>query len=365
MTPLSPRLALLAALVLTAGALHAQQKGPLRIPLGVLSGLQYDTPRFACEPGQTIEILFHNEDEMAHNLVVIEPGSRERVVAAALALGERGPELNYVPTENVLHATAVLNPGGSQTLRFDAPKKPGVYPYVCTFPGHGLLMYGAMYVGVEMPAALKDDPNVSPNWREGLVAADSETKSLHAWSPSRRPLMYRVFMPDASPAAIAIALPGDLSLCWDATSCRLRYAWHGGFVDPWPVWRGNGNGLAKLVGERFLTEAWRPYSVENGGEPSFRGYKLIDGYPKFLYRFGDVTVEEQIGRASDTASIVRRFTIQDPKGRVAPSPDERITEAERKGTTLRFTIVDHSPMKQSGTGKDSGHKGHEHGGHKK
>ena len=39
-------------------------------------------------------------------------------------------------------------------------------------------------------------------------------------------------MPGAGPAAIAVSLPNDLSYCWDAGSCRLRYAWQGEFLDP-------------------------------------------------------------------------------------------------------------------------------------
>ena len=39
-----------------------------------------------------------------------------------------------------------LNPGETQELKFKAPAEEGVYPYVCTFTGHGVVMYGAMYV---------------------------------------------------------------------------------------------------------------------------------------------------------------------------------------------------------------------------
>jgi azurin len=31
-------------------------------------------------------------------------------------------------------------------LEFDAPAEPGLYPYLCTFPGHGMLMNGIMTV---------------------------------------------------------------------------------------------------------------------------------------------------------------------------------------------------------------------------
>ena len=32
------------------------------------------------------------------------------------------------------------------TIRFKAPETPGVYPYLCTFPGHWMVMNGQMIV---------------------------------------------------------------------------------------------------------------------------------------------------------------------------------------------------------------------------
>src|SRR5262249_34936150 len=37
-------------------------------------------------------------------------------------------------------------PRESQTLVVTAPSQPGVYPYVCTYPGHWRRMYGSLYV---------------------------------------------------------------------------------------------------------------------------------------------------------------------------------------------------------------------------
>jgi azurin len=31
-------------------------------------------------------------------------------------------------------------------MRFEAPEKPGRYPYLCTFPGHWVVMKGVMIV---------------------------------------------------------------------------------------------------------------------------------------------------------------------------------------------------------------------------
>jgi putative heme-binding domain-containing protein len=53
----------------------------------------------------------------------------------------------FVPdTDEVLHASKLLQPGESQTLAFAAPAEPGDYPYVCTFPGHWMRMNGILRV---------------------------------------------------------------------------------------------------------------------------------------------------------------------------------------------------------------------------
>ena len=36
--------------------------------------------------------------------------------------------------------------GGSFTISFMLPKQPGDYPYICTFPGHWMVMNGVMHV---------------------------------------------------------------------------------------------------------------------------------------------------------------------------------------------------------------------------
>jgi len=46
----------------------------------------------------------------------------------------------------VLHATPQLDPQGKAELTFVAPKEPGRYPYLCTFPGHWRIMRGVMIV---------------------------------------------------------------------------------------------------------------------------------------------------------------------------------------------------------------------------
>jgi len=136
-------------------------------------------------------------------------------------------------------------------------------------------------------------------------------------SPSmrKRPLVQRLFMPEAGPAAIAGAVNADFHFCFDAGECRLRYVWRGDFLDGWPVWRGNGNGLAKIIGDVILREAESPLPTSKARPRKFLGYRMRDGLPTFRYRIGKVVVEERIAPGPDNQSLSRSFVLRGaPKG---------------------------------------------------
>ncbi len=117
------------------------------ITVGTLPGLRYDLSAFEVAPGARVEIIFQNDDDMLHNLVVVLPGTADAVAAKALSLGLDGSEKGYVPVStDVLFHTALLQPGESESIFFAAPSEEGDYPYVCTFPGHAPTMRGTMTV---------------------------------------------------------------------------------------------------------------------------------------------------------------------------------------------------------------------------
>ena len=132
-------------------------------------------------------------------------------------------------------------------------------------------------------------------------------------SPSmrKRPLVQRLFMPEAGPAAIAVAVSDDLHYCFDAGTCRLRYIWKGDFIDGWPVWRGNGDGIAKILGDVILRETKSPLPIPANAKRKFLGYRMKDGLPTFRYRIGKTYVEERITMAADTNGLARSFTLRD------------------------------------------------------
>lgn len=190
------------------------------------------------------------------------------------------------------------------SIIFNAPEKEGVYPYVCTFPGHGAIMYGAIYVTEEdeMPE-LADDPNIPSQARKNDDA--------HKHQPVKLPAMYRTFMPESGPASIAVGMIGNISYCWDAGQCRLRYAWHGGFVDLEKNWAGNGNAKAEVNGTVFYRDETnfpiRLGTKDHIPKPEYKGYSMINGYPTFKYHLDNVEVSERITPLVETAGFKREF----------------------------------------------------------
>ena len=176
-------------------------------------------------------------------------------------------------------------------------------------------------------------------------------------SPSmrRRPLIMRLFMPLAGPAAIAVAVNDDYHFCFDAGACRLRYVWKGDFVDGWPVWKGNGNGLAKIVGDVLMREAKSPLPVAKDTKRKFLGYRVKQGLPTFRYLVGKVKVEERISMSADGQALARRFVLHDAPAdwRMTFTESESLdyfsddgefdglvfTPNDREGKVRTFTII--------------------------
>ncbi|MDP6505198.1 MAG: plastocyanin/azurin family copper-binding protein, partial [Planctomycetota bacterium] len=131
------------------------------IEIRAVSGLRFEPPRFQVKPGEKISLTFNNVDQMMHNFVIVRRGAKDRVVNAAMQMGAEGPAKNYIPeSPDVLWNTKTLNPQMQEALSFTAPSEEGVYPYVCSFPGHGYQMFGAMYVTNGKLPPIEKDSNV-------------------------------------------------------------------------------------------------------------------------------------------------------------------------------------------------------------
>ena len=282
------------------------------IEINAVSGMQYDLVRFKVKPNEKIKLSLHNVDEMTHNWLLVKPGTREEIVSKALKLPD-GEAVDYIPEDkNIVTAIPLLNPDQSYSITFVAPEKEGVYPYVCTYPGHGSVMYGAMYVTNNMLPPLASDQNIPEQRRENPDSTE-EKVSGHPYNMIL-PSIYRTFMPQTGPASIAVGMLGDISYCWDAGQCRLRYAWKGGFVDMERTWSGKGKERTDIVGVVFYREE-TDYPIKMGKEKEmprvkFKGYRMKNRYPTFLYTLNEAEVEERILPTFDQPGIRRIFKLK-------------------------------------------------------
>ncbi|GGH39836.1 hypothetical protein GCM10007423_34490 [Dyadobacter endophyticus] len=111
--------------------------------------MQYDKKLITVKAGQKVVINLENPDGMQHNLLIVKPGTLQKVGKAAdeLLTNPKAAEMQYVPKiPEVLFSTRLVNSGETITLEFTVPNEPGDYPYVCTFPGHWRGMNGILRV---------------------------------------------------------------------------------------------------------------------------------------------------------------------------------------------------------------------------
>lgn len=120
----------------------------------VTAQMKFDLSRITVAAGEEVVIEFVNRDEMPHNLLITKEGALETVGLAAEAMVSSPDAFgqSFIPkTPEVLFAMRLLQPGETLQARFTAPKQPGSYPFVCTFPGHWRTMNGIVSV-VNAPA---------------------------------------------------------------------------------------------------------------------------------------------------------------------------------------------------------------------
>ena len=322
--PVLVSLASLASVSLVAQVVPAAAPEPVKaaaptskkirtVRLKMRDGLRFEPSRLEAKPGEPLVIEIENGDatDLAHNFLLLRPGTRETVIAAALALAEKGPAQEFIPASaDIIVHSQVLAPDGAAKITLTVPSQPGIYPYVCTFPGHGMIMYGALYVGVT-PPPLEKDPNIPPTAAQTTVAG-----------AGKRPFAQRIFMPDAGPAAIAVALIGSQNICWDAGQCRLRYAWQGGFIDATENWAGNGMILPVVPTKPWWHAPKDGFPLRFGTADSavpttkFLGYAATPTGPIFHYRAGETEVLEQVVPAAGRPGIAVRLQILHAQGPV-------------------------------------------------
>ncbi|MCH8988722.1 MAG: cytochrome C oxidase subunit IV family protein [Chloroflexi bacterium] len=120
--------------------------GPVAFEVGAAGDdLAFDTTSLSVNSGAEVTVTFSNPAARnSHNFVIVQNGTKDAVAADGTAAG---PDNNWVPPGDprVIANTVLIGPGESAKVTFTAPA-PGIYQFVCTFPGHNFTMFGDFVV---------------------------------------------------------------------------------------------------------------------------------------------------------------------------------------------------------------------------
>lgn len=123
--------------------------GSRQITIEAGKNLTFSPTSFTVKAGEPIKLTFKNPDVVPHNWALIRPGTLATVgnLANKLVAEADASTRHYIPkTEDVIVYVDVTEPGNSFSISFKAPTAKGKYPYLCTFPGHWMVMNGVMIV---------------------------------------------------------------------------------------------------------------------------------------------------------------------------------------------------------------------------
>lgn len=131
----------------TASGSNAPAVQKVEIEIGsVGETMAFDKTKLTVPTGALVHLVLKNNGAtlaMTHNWVLVRVGSEARVALAAL---QTGPDAGYIASgPDVLATTPMAAPKTTTEVTFTAPA-PGKYPYICTFPGHYMLMKGELTV---------------------------------------------------------------------------------------------------------------------------------------------------------------------------------------------------------------------------
>ena len=140
----------------------------------------YTVRKFRVQPGRPVKVVFSNPDATDHNLVFVRDGSLEAVGMAAnnMARDPANANSDFIPSgmdDQILESSPMIGPTRKSrvhVLRFVAPKEPGIYPYVCTFPGHWVVMKGEMIVASSKEEADRLVADRRPSFVKDWTMAD-------------------------------------------------------------------------------------------------------------------------------------------------------------------------------------------------
>ena len=141
----------IAAAILTTIATAAASAAPRVIQLKGGDDMKYSLNKIQAAPGEELKIVLTvtsamAKDAMAHNFVLLDPATDVNTFVTKAAVARKTAFIPASLQDKILAQTPLAGNGETVEVTFKAPSTPGTYPYLCTFPGHWMVMNGEMIV---------------------------------------------------------------------------------------------------------------------------------------------------------------------------------------------------------------------------
>lgn len=103
--------------------------------------MKYSVTNIDAKPGEQITVKLTGVGSMpklvmAHNFILLKKGTDETAFVNAAALARDTGFIAPAQKDHVLASTPLAGAGETVQISFAAPKVPGKYTYLCSFPGH-------------------------------------------------------------------------------------------------------------------------------------------------------------------------------------------------------------------------------------
>jgi azurin len=103
--------------------------------------MKFSVTQITARPGEALKIRLNAigtapKAVMAHNLIVLRPGSSQIAFVEAAA---QAKATDYIPPafkSQVLASTILIASGETAEVEVRLPGRAGTYPFLCSFPGH-------------------------------------------------------------------------------------------------------------------------------------------------------------------------------------------------------------------------------------
>jgi|SRR5690606_11671042 Azurin len=108
--------------------------------------MKFDRELFRVKAGEPVKLTLKNvgempKESMGHNAVILQPGTDLPSFGGEAI---KAVDSEYIPAtfaSSIVAHTKLLGPGETDVIEFTLSEK-GVYPFVCSFPGHYGVMQG-------------------------------------------------------------------------------------------------------------------------------------------------------------------------------------------------------------------------------